>query len=415
MRRLFAHRDARLYLSGQVLSSIGDSSLWLALGIWVKILTHSNSEAGLVFGFFACGLLLGPACGLLADRVPRKPLLTVVNLATAAVVISLLLVHSKDQIWLIYAVMFAYGVANTLLSSAQTALLAVMVPRELLGEANMVLQIGSQGTRIFTPLLGAGLLAWIGATPVIVLDAATFLAAAAATASLHIREVPAKPRKPWKTEFTAGIRWALRSPLLRRLLVTFVISLSVFGFIETIAYAIVGQGLHRNPPFLGVLLAILAGGAIAGALTAAPLMSKTSERTAIAVGIGTCAVACLLLAASLLPLIILGSVLLGVSMSLVNVASATLLQRRTPTEILGRVESALGFAATLPQVLSIALGAALINFINYHLLLFIMAAGMVAAGAYLIGEPAGAESTAASPVAEPSAQSRVRNAPAVPD
>jgi len=69
----------------------------------------------------------------------------------------------------------------------------------------------------------------------------------------------------------------------------------------------------------------------------------------------------------------------------------------------------------LPQVLSIALGAALINFINYHLLLFIMAAGMVAAGAYLIGEPAGAESTAASPVAEPSAQSRVRNAPAVPD
>ena len=415
MRRLITHRDARIYIAGQSFSIIGDSALWLAMGIWVKILTGSNSAAGLTFFAFICGCMTAPLSGVVVDRLRRRPLLIAANLGGAALVCVLLLVHGRGQVWLIYAVMFGYGAVNGLITAAQTALLTVLVPGDLLGEANSALQMLSQGLRLVTPLLGAGLLAWIGATPVIVLDAATFLAAAAATASLHIREVPAKPRKPWKTEFTAGIRWALPNPLLRRLLVTFVISPSVFGFIETIAYAIVGQGLHRNPPFLGVLLAVLAGGAIAGALTAAPLMSKTSERTAIAVGIGTCAIACLLLAASLLPLIIVGAVLLGVSMSFVNVASATLLQRRTPTEILGRVESALGFAATLPQVLSIVLGAALITFVNYRLLLIIMAAGMVAAGAYLIGEPAGADRTATSPVAEPAAQSRIRNAPPVPD
>ncbi len=154
MRRLLADRDARLYLSGQTLSAIGDSSLWLAMGIWVKILTGSSSAAGLVFFAFSCGLLLAPACGVVADRLPRRPLLAAVNLASAALVCLLLLVHGSSQIWLIYAVMFCYGASNALITSAQTALLAVMIPADLLGEANTLLQVGSQGTRIFTPLIG---------------------------------------------------------------------------------------------------------------------------------------------------------------------------------------------------------------------------------------------------------------------
>ncbi len=31
MRRLLAHRNARLYLSGQIMSLFGDSALWLAI------------------------------------------------------------------------------------------------------------------------------------------------------------------------------------------------------------------------------------------------------------------------------------------------------------------------------------------------------------------------------------------------
>ena len=75
MRRLFAHRDARLYLIGQVLSVTGDGALWLAMAIWVKILTHSNSAAGFTIFAFISGLLTAPLSGLLADRVRRRPLL----------------------------------------------------------------------------------------------------------------------------------------------------------------------------------------------------------------------------------------------------------------------------------------------------------------------------------------------------
>jgi MFS family permease len=167
-----------------MLSSIGDNALWLAMGIWVKILTGSNSAAGLVFFAYCCGTLLAPVCGMVADRLPRKPLLGAVNLAGAGLVCLLLLVHTRSEIWLIYVVMFGYGVAGSLIGSTQTALLAVIVPGDLLGDANALLQIGSQGSRLFTPLLGAGLLAWIGPRPVVALDAGTFAAAALATFAL---------------------------------------------------------------------------------------------------------------------------------------------------------------------------------------------------------------------------------------
>jgi Major Facilitator Superfamily len=145
MRRLLSHRDARTYIAGQSLSVIGDSALWLAMGIWVKILTGSNSSAGLTFFAFVCGCMLAPVSGVIVDRVRRRPLLIAVNLSTAAGVCSLLLVHGRGQVWLIYVVMLGYGAANSLIASAQTALLPLLVPCELLGEANSVLQMASQG------------------------------------------------------------------------------------------------------------------------------------------------------------------------------------------------------------------------------------------------------------------------------
>jgi len=41
-----------VYLIGQSFSLFGDTAMFLALGIWVKELTHSNAEAGLTFLFY---------------------------------------------------------------------------------------------------------------------------------------------------------------------------------------------------------------------------------------------------------------------------------------------------------------------------------------------------------------------------
>ena len=53
MRRVLARRDMRLYVAGQTLSLFGDSALWLALGVWAKVLTGSSAAAGMVMFFIA--------------------------------------------------------------------------------------------------------------------------------------------------------------------------------------------------------------------------------------------------------------------------------------------------------------------------------------------------------------------------
>jgi len=387
MRRLFSHRDATIYLAGQSLSVVGDSALWLAMAIWVKILTGSNSAAGLTFFAFVCGFLAAPVSGMIVDRVRRRPLLIAANLSGAALVCALLLVGGRGQVWLIYLVMFGYGVVNSLITSAQTALLPALVPGDLLGDANSLLQMASQGLRLITPLLGAGLLAWVGARPVILLDAGTFVVAAGTVLALRLREprpAPATTGRPGaRAEFSAGIRYIMRTPALRRVMIAGLIAVTAFGFFETVPFAVVAQGLHHRPEFLGVLTSLQGAGALAGGALAGPVMRRTGERALIAAGLAACAAAALLLITASLPLVLAASAAVGLCIVWINVGAITLIQRRTPGDLLGRVDAALEFAIIVPQAASIAAGAALIAVVNYRVLLVAMAAGIGFSAGYL--------------------------------
>jgi hypothetical protein len=128
MRRVLARREMRPYVAGQTLSLFGDSAMWLALGVWAKVLTGSSAAAGMVVFFIAAPALLSPLSGLLVDRVRRRRLLIVANLGTAVAVLPLLLVGDRGDIWILYAVAAAYGFSYTVLGSGQSALLATLLP-----------------------------------------------------------------------------------------------------------------------------------------------------------------------------------------------------------------------------------------------------------------------------------------------
>jgi MFS family permease len=385
MRALLADRNGRRYLIGQLLSVFGDTALWLAAGIWVKTLTGSNAAAGLTFFAFAAPSVLAPAAGMLVDRVKKRPLLVSTDLALGAGVLLLLLVHGRDQVWLIYVVMVLYGLAYGVLGSGESALLREMLPEELLGNANGTLQTFRQGVRLVGPVAGAGLFAWLGGGAVAIVDACTFLVAATATLSLHITEVaPVRGQHHWTNEVTAGIRHAWKTTVLRQILIACLMIIVPFGFYETIAFAVVGTGLHKPPTFLGVLASVQGVGAIAGGLSAAAIMKRTNEGTLFAFACLLFAAASLLLTLQWLPGVIAGVLVVGASLPWVLVALYTLLQRRTPMALQGRVYSAFDTLIGLPQTISIAGGAGLIAFVDYRLLLAFAAVMGVAAAVYLL-------------------------------
>jgi MFS family permease len=145
MRRLLTYRDARLLIAGQTLSAFGDWAMWFVMAIWMKKLTGSSAEAGLVFFVLALGNLAGPLGGLLADRLRRRPLMIACDCVLGASVLALLFVHGRGDAWLIYLVAFLYGLLGTVFYPAQAALLRVMLPEELLSDANGALSSSRQG------------------------------------------------------------------------------------------------------------------------------------------------------------------------------------------------------------------------------------------------------------------------------
>jgi MFS family permease len=376
------NRDARIFLAGQSVSLLGDTSLWLALAMWAKDLTGSSSAAGIAIFCVVAPQLLSPLGGLLVDRVRRRPLLIAVNLASAAVVLALLTVG--DRVGILYAVAVLYGASYTLLASGQSALLATLVPPESLSQANALLQTVREGLRLLAPVAGAGLYAAAGGSAVAILDAATFLLAATSLAALRLREPKPQPRRePWRQAVAAGARHVIATHPLREVLIACALVLLVLGFSETLTFAIT-DGLHRPISFVGVLMAVQGVGAIAGALTCARAIRRAGEVRVAATGIAVLAAGTLLLAGASLPVVLAGKVLFGFGIPWIVVGAYTLLQRLTPAGLQGRAFSAAELLLGVPQTLSIAAGAALVTLVDYRALLLAEAAVIAAAAAYLL-------------------------------
>jgi MFS family permease len=375
-------RDARVFLAGQSISLLGDTSLWLALAMWAKDLTGSSSAAGLAIFCVVAPQLLSPLSGLLVDRVRRRPLLIGVNLASAAVVLALLAVG--DRVGVLYAVAAVYGASYTLLASGQSALLAMLVPAERLSDANALLQTVRESLRLLAPVAGAGLSAAAGGAAVAILDASTFVIAAASLAALHVREPRPEPRREtWREAVSAGVRHIADTVALRQVVLACAIVLIVLGFSETLNFAI-ADGLHRPVSFVGLLMAVQGIGAIAGAVLATRMIRHAGEARTAGAGIAILAAGALLLASASLPIVLAGKVLFGFGIPWIVVGAYTLLQRLTPLGLQGRAFSAAELLLGAPQTLSIALGAALVTVVDYRALLLVEAAVIAIAALWLL-------------------------------
>ena len=384
MRAVLRRPDFRLLFAGVFATMFGESALLLVLAIWVKDLTGSNSLAGLTLFAIVAPALVAPLLGWVVDRFRRRPFLVTVILATVAVLLPLLLVRDRGQLWLIYAVAVCYGATMLLSSAALQGLIKELLPDELLAEANGALQTVRQGLRLVAPLGGAALFTIVGMKAVIGINIACLVIGAVTLSALKVREnAPAPPEMHWLREVGAGLRHLFGPPALRRATIGFVITVAVIGLTETLVFAYVDQGLHRPPAFVSVLVCVQGVGGLTGGLLAARIVRGLGEVGAAAIGVLLFAVGFGLFA---YPNIWLGfacAVIAGAGIPVAVVALNTLMQRITPHAVLGRVAAASEAVIGTPQTLSIMLGAVLVTLVDYRLLFVAMAVVMVVAATYL--------------------------------
>lgn len=358
-------------------SNFGDSALYLTLAVWAKDLTGRDSAAGLVFLFLGLPAFLAPFAGQLADRLPRRRLVVQANLAAAVLVMALSRVGGADDVWILYAVTFAYGALTYVTSACASGLIRDLLDDAQLAGANGLLQTLDQGLRLLSPLVGVGLYALWGGTAIASLTAITLLIAAALVATVRMSESPPTPaaeRGSWWAELSAGARHIRRTPALLRSTVMIAVAFSITGLANVAIFAVIDQGLGRSSEFFGVLSGAQGAGSIVGGVTSAWVIRRiASEQTAIALGLALLAAGIGIALVTSTAVVLLAMFLAGLGLPWCMVAFATTRQRLTPPPLQGRVSAAVNLAFNGPQTFGTAAGAALIGVVDYRVMIVVMA------------------------------------------
>ncbi len=385
MRKAFQQKGFTRLFTGLTTSMLGDSVMLLVLSMWVKTLTGSNGAAGLTFFWMVVPALFAPLYGMYIDRIRRKPLLVWGNVLSAVMVLPLLLVSDAGDVWIVYVVAFLYGISFVVLPAGLNGLLKEMIPDDLLVEANSSLQTTKEGFRLIGPLVGAALFGLFGGGVVAVVDSLSFLVAALVIASIPLQEsAPERSEQHWWHEMTGGIKHLAHEPVLRHILVSFALMLIVLGFTEASIYALL-DFFGKPPTFAGVVVTVQGVGAIVGGLTTSLWVRRLGEAGTVTVGMALLAVGLAIVAlTSTLWVMLAAVVVLGYALPLTFIASTTMIQRRTPHALMGRVSAAVETVLGAPQAISLALGALLVTLLDYHVIFAIMAASTGAAVVYLL-------------------------------
>jgi len=220
---------------GQIVSILGSGLTSFAIGIWVFQKTGSVTNFALTILAIALpSIVISPFAGTFIDRWDRRRTMMLADVAAGmcSLAIGLLLYFERLQIWHVCLIIAVAAVASVIQELAFTASAQLLVPKEQLGRASGMMEIGPAIAQIASPLLAGMLLAATSIYWVLVIDFATFLFAVSATAIVRIP----KPTSAAEGESASGsllkeamAGWAFikTQPGLTRLLYFF----TIFNFI----------------------------------------------------------------------------------------------------------------------------------------------------------------------------------------
>jgi MFS transporter, DHA3 family, macrolide efflux protein len=297
-------------------------------------------------------VLLGPAAGLLIDRIGPRPIAVTADLANAAV--ALAMIASADLATLL-ALTVLHGIGKAFAAPAYAALLPRAVPPDRLFDANAVFTAAADLAMVLGPVVAAGVIATAGTAAAFAVDAVTYLIGAAATLPLNLHPVPAARHEPssgtW-AQLHAGLR-AVRTSTGTKTLFTLGFSLWLsFGTFLVLEPVFVRDVLNQ-PVTTFALLQTAFGVGLVGTGTALPSLRRYLESTSrMGPVIFTAGVAAAIYAATpVLAVTFAASAAWGACVALFSAPSRTLLLQQTPAEVHGRVLGAWQAANSLGQLL----------------------------------------------------------------
>ena len=364
--RPLRHRDFRLLWTGLAVSLIG-SGLWLVALAWQVIeLGGGPTELSLVTALYSVGLLAFVLVGgIAADRLPQRLVMLAADLVRAAILLVLgwLSLTGDLRIWHLAAGGLVVGAGEAFFIPSYTAILPHLLPESELLAAN-----GLEGTlrplaqQATGPVLGGVAVAALSPGVAILTGGLTYLVSTGCLLAMNVRPAKGAPTAPGLASVFGDLREGFgyvrrTSWLWATLLFALALVLFIVGPLEVLLPFAIRDNLGGGADEYGLALAAFGVGGAAGALA---ISSRRLPRRYLTVmilmwGLGSLPFAVVGVAEALW-VMFAALFVVGATYTAAMVIWGTLLQRRVPDGLRGRVSSLDFFVslALMPVSMAIA-------------------------------------------------------------
>ena len=353
-----------LYVADAI-SLSGNAVAQVAIPWFVLTTTGSAALTGLVVFFNFLPIVLAAFFGgVVVDRLGFRATSVVADLASAAAVAAIPLLHSTVglELWQLMALVFLGALLDAPGATARAALFPdVVETAEVPMERASGIRAGiQQGSMLVGAPLGGVLVASFGATGALWLDAASFLFSAALVLVFVPRPHAAaeESRGRFFAELAEGMRfiWEHR---LTRALVAMILLTNLIEAPGTVVLAVLAKQEYGSPADFGVLVGVLGGSALAGALVYSAIGHRLPRRRTFLVCFTLVPVGYLGLAAlPPLPVAIAVLAVSGFAAGPINPLLFTVQTEIVPSHLRGRVFGAVRAGAWAAIPAGILLGSA---------------------------------------------------------
>jgi MFS family permease len=266
------HPDYRRLWSGSLLATTAFMMSFMLVPSVAFEITGRNAAAGLAqMGSGIAMFLVSPVGGVIADRMPKKPLVLVGQIVPALVILGTgtLILTDLITIPLLTGATLIMGLGFAFMGPARQAWVGELVPRDSLPNAIALQSIAQNVSQVAAPLFIAvlvGTVLSIGGAYLFM--ASLFFIVLPLTLSLPNTKPVPKEARTVRHELADGIGYVWRDLRLRTLWLGF-IGLVVCGFaFQTLLPGLLDSELDRSPSDVGpVFLAF----ALAGLVASVPL------------------------------------------------------------------------------------------------------------------------------------------------
>ncbi len=344
--RSLSNANYRRYAVGGVVSNTGTwmqrvAQDWLVL----QLSGNSGTAIGITTGLqFLPFLLLAPIAGVVADRIPKRRLLQMTNVAMAvpALVLGLLTVTGLVETWHVYVLAFILGIAAVFDAPARQSFVSEIVDADDLSNAVGLNSASFNVARIVGPAVAGVMIAAFGGGAtgtgwVILINALSYAAPIAALRGMNgaLLDSP-EPTVREPGQIRAAVSYVRGRPDL--LLVLAIVGVTgTFGLNFQMTSALMATEIyHKGPTEYGLLGTFMAVGSLAGALIAARRV-RIRQRLIVVAALAFGAVE---IAAGLMPTYLtfaLMTPLLGITALTMITSANTFMQLHTAPGIRGRV------------------------------------------------------------------------------